>query len=481
MEFCKDSDRTHIISVKSRLLGLYWRQDLAEAHGKIALQIHSLYTGNGSIAKLSVFDSRQHRVYSAKVALNGSLTEVEFTLTKTAREFIVAEVALSNNGNSLRSSALPLLTTRALIFGQSWQPRRFERQQTLHYSAQCRGIDDEETVAVDILLHGHNGVDQLVCGFNAAVRNQQIQQDWCFDGSLPTQNLPFPYRGTQQYTYQVPLIYANAHAHQLTFQQARDDYLSFEHDECAIRLSPKSLHQCRANLYSSDGKCRELLLNRDSKLILSISPGPCLLILSLDHRKLLDCADACKDQSFDRLNLPSHLKLPQALDYVPAPLPDSPWSAALHYQPRAFTQDLLQTASSDSVNKHNCYRFRPSDGLLAIKPKPGTGKTPATWHYYRLMHNLLLPINAIDATGNAYLAPAIAYVDNQGTIAPFYLAGKREGYRFALYRANDRENERRNLLAIWSSSGISIDIEIPLSRIALAIKRLSNRERHTNV
>lgn len=466
MEFCKDSDRVHRISIKTRLLALEWLQTEAVLSAPLHLQITCVFAGAGRELNITLWDARHKRIAKQTLAITQYRMRVELTHYATPRGHLIAQVDLADSDQRLVSNPLPVLASHPIIFDQRWQHAQATRRQRIKYLAQSRDINDGERVEVEVWVRLPNRLDTAVCGFTACVANNRIEQTWQFEFPLATQSLDFPYR-PRQFTYQAPRLHSVSHVHGLRF--VSEHFVAFEHDQIALRLARDCLHQCDVTLYSSDGEQRPLQLMGDQDTILSVSPGPCLLLLHLTHQALQQIADDLNDDSFDQLTLPHRLPLPHDLDYIDAPLPSQAWCCALNLHAPRFNENLMGNEAETGMRKQRV-RFRESDGLLALAGNEDRPKH--RWSYYQLAHNLLLPVNAIDATGAYYTGPAVAYVDNRGCIHPFYLSGQRDSYRFALYQVDNAYT-----LAIWSNSGQALNIDIPLLRLARAIRRLNNRRR----
>jgi len=474
MELCRDTDRIHKIKIKSRLIEIRWLSDSAIPGARAKVQIYALFIAERSEVELEVRDAKDKTIYRRKHYFSRPSLVIEFDVSNTAQEFLYARAILCGNGESQNASPLPIMPSRPLVFDQRWQQTQIRRNQTLCFEAQSRGLDNGDQVYVDLFLRSHQANDIVLTGFKSIINENKIRQHWQFNFPITTKNLPFPFRVSQRHAYQAPLIYAVSHAHQLQFQQARENYLAFTVDEIGLQFSRRSLHHACATLYSSDGNSQEIGLRQNKNTIFNISPGRCLLIMRINKKELQMPTKPVSDNREDSLKLPYRLKLQQAMDFVPAPLPESRWQTATDFRPRCFHQELLTTINASDISADSRCRFRECDGLLAIAANTDGSEAASKWNYFQLAHNLLLPVKAIDASGAFHLAAALAYVDNQGKIHPFALTGHEEDYVFAMYQGSS-DDDNSIELAIWSNSGKSIEIDISLARLARALRRLENR------
>jgi len=445
----------------------------------VQLQIHSLFVGTTSAVTLALFDRQQRRLLHKTITLARPLEQIEINVATHARDHIYARVTLCANDQQLESPPLPLLAARPLIFDQRWSHTQVSRRQKIYFSAKTHGLENGERVYVDLHVKDPQAADPALGGFNAAVYNNAIRQCWQFDFPLPTQQLAFPCQSADPAASQKTYVYALTRVYQLSFQQTHEHYLQFSHDYLSLQLSPRCFQHSSAMLHSSDGKQQEVSLSQQQQSHYSVPPGPCLLRLRLGAEEWRRYTEALNDSRYDSLDLPARLNLPATTRYLAAPLPHARWHNAFNHRAQIFERELLPAPrhSRNSVEiLSSSARFDNVDGLLAIEARREITESTPQWHYYQLSKNLLLPVNAIDASGNCYCAPAIAYVSNAGVICPFYLAGENDSYRYALYRHYRDRYDNDFELAIWCSSGLSLLIDIPLPRIAQAIKRLLNRE-----
>lgn len=492
MEFRCRADSPHTIQLNSRIVAVRWRDDDAVAQQAFTLLVQTVFAGHKSKLKVQIFDADDRCVWHRRIEIQHALQDIDIRLKKPACESVYAKVELVANGQSLRSASLPLQSQAAVIFDQTWQRHNITRGELTRFSAQCRGIADGERVFIDLYQHLPGMVDKPLCGFAASVFNRRINQDWRFHYPLASDTLFFPYRRSQAKQSNSPLFYAVAHYRQLRFVQAHVDSLRMLRDESYLSLSPRSLAQCRALLCSSDGEQREVLLRQSDGVRFDMSPGPFLLKLYIDTGLIRAMSRLARDKRYDNLDLPQQLPLSKTPDYIDAPINRGAWQSVLTSKVPAMQRDLFGAARVLELDRAWPCRYAPELGLLAIAADLGTikhakksrnVKNNATkqaihnqqWHYYQLNENLLLPLNAIDASGKHYHGAAIAFVDNHGEVSPFYLSGTSQDYQYALYR-----QQQSDIIALWSSSGKPVAIDIALARIARAIQQLDNRDAATN-
>jgi len=492
MEFRCRTDTPNAIQLNSRIVAVRWLNDSAVTQQTFTLLVQTVFAGRDSKLKVQIFDADDRRVWQRHIEIQHALQDIDILLQKPAREYVYAKVELAANGHSLRSANLPVQSEAAVIFAQTWQRQNITRGELTRFRAQCRGIADGEPVIIDLYQQLPGMADKPLCGFATTVFNRRIDQDWRFHYPLASEKLFFPYRRSQAKPTNPPMFYAVAHYRQLRFVQPHGDSLRLLRDETHLSLSPRSLAQCRALLCSSDGEQREVLLRQSDGIRFDISPGPFLLKLFIDTRAMRAMSRLARDRQHDNLGLPRQLPLSKTPDYIDAPINRGHWQSAFSSEAPAKRGDLFGATRVLELDRAWPCRFAPELGLLAIaaaycgndQGKKRRNTTTSTtsravseqqWHYFQLHENLLLPLNAIDASGKHYHGPAIAFVDNNGEVSPFYLCGTSQHYRYALYR-----QQQNDIIALWSSSGKHVEIDIAMARVTRAIQGLDNRASVTN-
>jgi len=483
MEYCKLTDRVHRITVASRLLSLRWLNDIALRGSSVRLEIHCAFVSAASQVNLEIRDNKERRLLNQTVTLSGAISHVDIVVSDKAGNAIFAIANFIGNHSTIRSPMLRVLAAPPLVFDQCWNQRLLTRGQEIFFSAQTRGIDDGERVSIDIYCQNPSQSDFAICGFSSFVQRNRIAQAWRFKFPIDTQHLFFSQQQSDTMTIAETRLYACTRYYQFNFQQTRENYLQFNADYLSLRLSSRSVTQCQAELFSSDGRSQAVWLQQAEEARYSVKPGPCLLVLRLTDKEWEFSPGFPTNAAYDRLNLPLHINLPTVTEFIAHPLPHTHWQSALHFRARALSDELIKPdqgkALRNQSNHSDCDNrvILKNDVLAVPHASQDPGKLPQAWNYYRLSKNLLLPITAVDAAGVCYYAPALAFVGNDGSIMPFYLAGNEKGYRYALFQHYRNRYDNDYELAIWTYSGQALTLDIPQTRIRQAIQRLRIRER----
>ena len=371
MEFCKPTDQVHFIEVTPRLLQVYWLQAQVAPGSRIGLHIDSLWLTRNDKLHIKIVDARGSTQFSKTINMLQASARIEFILKQNAQQSLQATVRINRQGQILQSDVLPISANRPLLFAMRWQHTRVARGQLLHLQAECRGISDGTPVHFDLFRHSPNHVgDTPITGFTASVQHNRIDREWQFDIPLSTANLPFPYERHVQTAFGLHYYYLVAHIHQQRFVQARDHYLQFDRDHIEVNVNAAFFPQCQAKLFSSDGKQQSVLLRAGHTSQLSISPGPCLLLIQIDLRQQLASLPTRQGKKF---RAPTHVnpilaKLIRAkamqwqatTSYIPAPIPSVRWSHASAYAAKPLLTDLMSTTEEKAAG------IRQSGNLLAI-------------------------------------------------------------------------------------------------------------------
>jgi hypothetical protein len=191
LKFTKPADSKEEIKLESALIYADWRQGAAYTGYKAALEVVTVFVGNGAKIEITGKTEKGKKLGKIKDTIDSNryIGHLEIPGDVEPGDMAYFEVKLSANGIDGESSRIPVYPA-PVVTNMAWSAQDARRGDTLKLTADVDKVEAGTEATVTVLEYDNDGAHDKIVELPAVVKDKKIEIDWEYEYHEDVDELP---------------------------------------------------------------------------------------------------------------------------------------------------------------------------------------------------------------------------------------------------------------------------------------------------